>query len=45
MRMALLGEVPISSQMAQKRSFSSLRSFAEMDSDATVVAMTTSYYI
>lgn len=35
---ALLGEVPIFSQMTEKRSFSSLRSFAEMDSVAAAVA-------
>lgn len=39
MRMALLGEAPISSQMAEKRSFSSLHSLAEIDSDAAAVVM------
>lgn len=39
MRMALLGEVPTSSQTAAEWSFSSSRGLAEMDSDATAIAI------
>lgn len=45
MGIALLGEAPISSQIMEKRSFSSLRSLTEMDSVAAAMAMATPYNI